>query len=35
MMKYVGKMPEGVDYLLSKPVTLNDFRKALAKVIVE
>jgi PAS domain S-box-containing protein len=32
MMKYVGEMPKGVDYLLSKPVRLNDFREALAEV---
>jgi len=31
MMKYVGEIPEGVDILLSKPITLNDFRDALAK----
>ena len=31
MMKYVGEMPEGVDTLLSKPITLSDFREALAK----
>ncbi|MBM3240465.1 response regulator [Candidatus Poribacteria bacterium] len=32
MMKYVGEMPKGVDFLLSKPVRLNDFREALAEV---
>jgi len=33
IMKLSGEMPEGVDYLLSKPVTLNDFRGALAKAV--
>jgi len=35
MMKYIGEIPEGVDELLSKPITINDLRKALTKVIVE
>lgn len=32
LMKYAGEMPEGVDLLLSKPITLNDFREALVKM---
>jgi CheY-like chemotaxis protein len=32
MMKYVDEMPKDIDYLLSKPIRLNDFREALAKV---
>jgi len=32
MMKITGDIPADVDYLLSKPVKLNDFREALAKV---
>ena len=32
MMKASGEMPEGVDYLVSKPVTLNEFREALVEV---
>jgi PAS domain S-box-containing protein len=33
MMKVTDDFPEEVDHLLSKPVTLNDFREALAKVM--
>jgi len=35
MMKITGDIPVSVDYLLSKPVTLNDFRKGLARVTEE
>ena len=35
MMKITGDIPAEIDYLLSKPVTLSDFREALAKVIAE
>ena len=35
MMKMTGDVPAEIDCLLSKPVTLNDFREALAKVIAE
>ena len=34
MMKDFNKIPAGVDCLVSKPVTLTDFRVALAKVII-
>jgi len=33
LMKEVGDMPAGVDCLVGKPVTLSDFREALAKVV--
>jgi len=33
IMESSGEIPECVDYLLSKPVTLNTFRKALLKAI--
>jgi len=32
-IKLTGDIPDAIDYLLSKPVTLDDFREALAKVI--
>lgn len=32
LMRATGELPEGVDYLLSKPCTLNGLRKAVAKV---
>jgi len=35
MMKVTGDIPMDVDYLLNKPVTLNNFRRALAKVTAE
>jgi PAS domain S-box-containing protein len=35
MMKFTGEMPVCVDCLVSKPVTLVEFRKALAKAIAE
>lgn len=31
MMTYVSEIPEGIDDLLGKPITLSDFREALAK----
>jgi len=31
----VGEMPAGVDLIVSKPVTLGDFREALVKVVGE
>ena len=34
-MKAIGDIPADVDYLLSKPVTLTEFREALAQVINE
>jgi PAS domain S-box-containing protein len=33
LMEAAGEMPMGVDCLLSKPITINDFQKALLKVI--
>jgi len=35
MMKTVDEIPDGVDYLVSKPVTLSKFREALAKIKAE
>jgi len=34
MMRVSGDIPDAIDYLLNKPVTLSNFREALAKVIV-
>jgi PAS domain S-box-containing protein len=33
MLKHIGEIPEGVDELLSKPVAIDELRKALTKVI--
>jgi len=33
MMKVIGDTPANIDFLVSKPVTLVEFREALAKVI--
>jgi len=33
MMRVTGDIPASIDYLLNKPVMLNDFREALAKVM--
>jgi CheY-like chemotaxis protein len=33
MMKKVGEMPEAVDLLLGKPITLTEFRESLAIVV--
>jgi len=34
MMKVTGDIPDAIDYLLTKPVKLSDFREALAKVTI-